>query len=159
MTKMSELLLLVSVFTVALACQAERSCNSEGDATVVRTSLPIGAACTRADGYQPTISSGCPWDASTPTACPVPAGFVDYHQLPPGVGYCLGPGGLYPHGYFTMNCSRDSDCPAGARCDGTQCRQPCQADQQCQAPSICRDGPGGTRFCQCPSCIQPMGLN
>ena len=51
MTKMSELLLVVSLLTGTLACQAERSSNSEGDATVASTSLPIGAACTRADGY------------------------------------------------------------------------------------------------------------
>jgi hypothetical protein len=157
MTKMSELLLLVSVLTGTLTCQTERSSNSESDATVTSTQLPIGSSCTQGDGYQATISSGCPGDASTPTTCPVPAGFVDYPQLPPGVGYCLRPGGLYPHGYFTMNCSRQSDCPSGSRCDGSLCRQPCQADQECQAPTTCANGPGETRFCQCLTCSPTMG--
>ena len=52
MTKMSESRLArSSLLTGTLACQAERS-STRGDATVASTPPPIGAACTRADGYQ-----------------------------------------------------------------------------------------------------------
>src|SRR5206468_517637 len=44
-----------------------------------------------------------------PVANPVPAGYIDYPQLAPGIGYCLRPGMTYPYGYFT----RRSSCRTG----------------------------------------------
>lgn len=117
--------------------------------------LVIGATCTSADGYQVLSSGACAGSDGGPVACDPPDGYVDLPFLPPGIGYCLAPGGLYPHGYFTMNCGADRDCPAGSRCDGTQCRAPCTLDSDCETPNVCPIQTG-IRFCQCPACLTRM---
>jgi len=123
--------------------------------------LAVGAACTENDGWLPPVFL-CPdagADAPGPVNCAPPrdAGYIDRNQLPPGVGFCL-TGPFYPHGYFTTNCARADDCPAGTVCDdGKQCRKPCQADTECQAPATCLVSPPGAsptavRYCACLPC-------
>lgn len=95
--------------------------------------LPIGSPCTAEDGWQAVSHEN---DAAFGLVVPSPdeRGIGD---LPPGIGYCLTPGGLYPYGYFTMTCTRDSDCPSDAVCDMTLCRAPCRTDADCNPPTAC----------------------
>ena len=71
----------------------------------------VGAACSRSDGYQLAAHSDPNADSGLPHVVPVAAGWTDFYQLAPGVGYCLAPGEKNPWGYFTMNCATDNDCP------------------------------------------------
>ena len=88
-TKMSRCL-LVAAGTLALGCRAPEPSSQDAAA---QTGREVGESCTSADGYQPgSTSSACP-PSDAPVACPPPTGYVDFHQLPPGVGYCLSPGG------------------------------------------------------------------
>jgi hypothetical protein len=117
------------------------------------TSLAIGGPCQRSDGWQPpdpgigVVTDGAPVGESPPDA-----GWLDFNQLPPGIGYCLAPGPVYPQGYFTMNCSVDADCPGAAFCEGAspttvgQCRRQCFGNADCGPGTSC----GGTpkAFCQ-----------
>ena len=114
----------------------------------------IGAACEASDGWQPTDLS-VPASGGEPAALPVPDGYTDTPQLPPGVLFCLTPGGVYPNGYLTSNCESDADCPAGTLCDDVQCRLPCVDDAECTAPSICGvpAGKHQVRFCSCNACV------
>lgn len=115
---------------------------------------PVGAPCAENDGYVPRSDCPPPTDAGTPVNCIVPGDppVLERHQLPSGIGYCL-TSGTFPHGYFTMNCNSDADCPGGSRCDGSMCWRPCSSDGECQSPTRCL---GGTvTFCGCPECDPP----
>jgi len=92
-------------------------------------------------------------DGSMPVAeDPPDAGWIDFSQLPPGIGYCLAPSDVYPVGYFTMNCSVDADCPDEAFCEGAspttvgQCRRQCFSASDCTNGTMCGGGPKA--FCQ-----------
>ena len=85
----------------------------------------IGDPCDRSDGWTPQPVQSQPVVADVPVANPVPADYVDYPQLGPGIGYCLSHSPGYPYGYYTMNCASDGDCPEPSRCDDTLCRAPC----------------------------------
>lgn len=101
--------------------------------------LGVGDACTGSDGWQ--RASSLPNGASAPlkpTAIPIPSQELDFHQLPPRIGYCIQPGGIYPHGYFTMSCEAKEDCPPGSWCDGGQCRHQCSRDSECRPPTRCQ---------------------
>jgi len=155
---------------------AVSSCPSTSDPP--DAGLRVGDPCTEGDGWHPApIPCDSP-DAGRPATCAVPAGYVDRPQLPPGIGFCLTPGGEYPYGYFTMNCSVDANCPAGSRCDGVLCRRPCATDTDCDVhgarPSACNDASAGTpacapavqcapengfNICRCPACIPKYGNN
>lgn len=127
--------------------------------------IAVGDPCTT-EGWHPTPYATAVPDSNVPTATPVPPGHLESWQLPPGIGYCMSPGGGYPYGYFTMNCVSDSDCPGGARCDGLMCRRPCGSDGDCRKPTLCV-GPaipsdpnqpydGGSdplSFCYCSACV------
>ncbi len=118
-------------------------------------SLRIGAACTRSQGWQaPELVTETEVRGRGPVAVNVSAVKhpISVAELGPGVGYCIPPGGVYPHGYYTMNCAKDSDCPAGSRCDDVQCRISCTDDHDCLQPSTCGAPIGGVRFCFCVSC-------
>ena len=118
--------------------------RKEGAIQAARTPA-VGDPCTSSDGWQrPNMAAG-PSTFTQPTVVPVPAGTIDVHQLPAGVGYCLRPGGIYPNGYFTMSCDSDRDCPSRSRCDERQCRRECSSDVECAAPSRCRGN--APRFC------------
>jgi hypothetical protein len=121
--------------------------------------LPVGSPCTLKDGYVPQFPA-CPATGAngTPMSCPPPdrqtnPGFSD---LPPGIGYCL-TSQQFPHGYFTMNCAQNSDCPNGSLCDGV-CWKPCTSDDECSKPTTCLKPPATphtrfVRYCTCLDCI------
>ena len=118
----------------------------------------IGDPCESSDGWQPAplVSDDAPASSETPVGTVPPADYVDSTNLPPGVGYCLTPGPVYPSGYFTSNCHGDADCPDGARCDGGGvagglCRRPCTSNSECAPPSTCDRG-GLVLYCKCLSC-------
>jgi hypothetical protein len=115
------------------------------------TKQAVGDPCSPEDGWLPApYATTVP---TSPTLTQLPPTYIEQWQLPPGVGYCGPPGGVYPYGYFTMNCSTDADCPAGARCDDIQCRRPCSSDRDCKAPTTCMGPSGSLRFCYCDSCM------
>ena len=126
--------------------------------------LPIGAACTQSDGYvQQFPPCTAPAGATGPTACPPPNAqqYPSYWELAPGIGYCL-TGQPFPHGYFTMNCAANSDCPDGTLCDGV-CRKPCTSDDECATPTTClapprNPNPRFVRHCVCVECVPSGGL-
>lgn len=122
------------------------------DATV------IGSSCEAGDGWQPS-AGGETSDGGAPTAIAVPEGYLDTPDLPPGVVYCLEPGGVFPNGYLTSNCSKHSDCPSGTLCDDVHCRLPCDADAECTLPSTCGVPAGKlqVRFCSCAGCVANTG--
>ncbi|HEX2876755.1 MAG TPA: hypothetical protein VHP33_36135 [Polyangiaceae bacterium] len=114
----------------------------------------IGSACVAEDGWQPGDGLGDSVGGE-PAAIAPPDGYVDTPDLPPGILYCLSPGGVFPDGYLTSNCSRHSDCPPGTRCDDVHCRLPCESDELCRSPSVC-GAPAGVlqvRFCSCTDCV------
>ena len=101
--------------------------------------LYVGGPCQRTDGWQPPKPDvGITLDGS-PVAPSLPdAAWLDYNQLPPGIGYCIAPGSVYPDGYFTMNCSADAECPIGTFCEGVgQCRRQCFGNADCSAGTTC----------------------
>jgi hypothetical protein len=107
----------------------------------------IGDPCVASDGwsFKPPMPPSAKIDGSgPPTAYAIPPGLVDRHQLGPATGYCL-TGGLYPQGYYTMNCQADAQCPNGY-CDGELCRRGCTADSECATGTSCKGL--GRRFCQ-----------
>jgi hypothetical protein len=115
--------------------------------------LYIGGPCQRTDGWQPPDPGSAAVLDGSPTAfSPPDAGWVDFNQLPPGIGYCLAPGSVYPQGYYTMNCSVDADCPGNAFCEGAssttvgQCRRECFTNSDCPAGTTCGGAPKS--FCQ-----------
>jgi hypothetical protein len=121
--------------------------------------LTVGGPCKKDDGFQPpSIGNGEKAEVGDdgllhPIA--VDSSKVkEFPQLEPGIGYCLH-GGAHPHGYFTMNCSADADCPAetvcscdpgSGPCEGGICIRPCQDDSECQKPTRCT-GADPRRFC------------
>jgi hypothetical protein len=120
--------------------------------------LPVGSSCTLADGYVPQFPACTAPAGSAPASCPPPdrqtnPGFSD---LPSGIGYCL-TGQQFPHGYFTMNCAQNSDCPTGTLCDSV-CWKPCSSDDECSSPTTCLKPPANpharfVRYCTCLDCI------
>ena len=154
---------------VALGCSHDRSNGGNGAtegpqvsaASLTGSQKEIGSACVAEDGWQATgdSASAAATDEKQPQALAVPEGEIDFPSLPPRVGYCLDPGGVYPHGYFTSNCASDSDCPRGSACDDVHCRRPCTADKECAPPTTC-GAPAGklqARFCSCPDCAKRPG--
>jgi hypothetical protein len=145
-------MLLLAIIASLMSC-ATKNTNVDKDESVgqvgqARHAPNVGDPCTPQDGYQiPPFD--IPNDGSAPVGI-VPSGVIDYHQLPPGTAYCMAPGGKYPHGYFTMNCSVDADCTAGSVCDGTRCRAPCTKHSDCRKPTVCwpDSDAGAPRFCQ-----------
>lgn len=139
-----------------VACSSgPSSSTSTARATVTAQDggLSIGGPCQRTDGWQPPDpGSGAVLDGSPTALSPPDAGWVDFNQLPPGIGYCLAPSSVYPQGYYTMNCSVDADCPGNAFCEGAssttvgQCRRECFSNSDCPVGTTC----GGTpkSFCQ-----------
>lgn len=113
--------------------------------------LPIGSPCNADDGWQPVSRERNDAEMGVPLTIPSPEE-RDFGNLPPGIGYCLSPGGLYPHGYFTMNCARDSECPPDAACDTTLCRAPCRSNADCAPPTECKELVG-LRVCYFPGAI------
>jgi hypothetical protein len=106
----------------------------------------VGDPCTGSDGWQ-AREFGAPVAEAGPVAYAVPqdAGVLDRALLPPGVGYCIVAGDMYPNGYFSMNCSVDADCPSAAACNGSACVKTCTDDSQCPSPTVCNHLP--TRHC------------
>jgi hypothetical protein len=120
--------------------------NATRRSLVPSTVKRIGDICALEDGWQ--FKPALPNDLGStkvPTTYAMPPETVYRHQLPPGIGYCL-TSRLYPHGYYSMNCVTDSDCPDAAYCISDQCRQQCASDTECPADTRCR-GPGRP-FCQ-----------
>ena len=123
-------LVVASVALLALACGAEESAGEALiDAGVAADAQPaIGEACTSHCGLRPDV----PCVPRTTTQ----------DMLPIGVGFCM-EGGSYPHGYFTMNCRTDADCPGGpenAYCStwaNGLCLKPCSGDEDCASPTVC----------------------
>jgi hypothetical protein len=76
-------------------------------------------------------------DGKLPLVVPTDGEVQDPARWPPGVGYCITANSFHPHGYFTMNCSEDGDCPAGSLCHGTFCISECRGDPDCSAPAKC----------------------
>lgn len=144
------------------ACACDRASKaadheSHPDAGPDDESPAIGAACDRQDGWQPrqpVPDAGELADGGLPDNN-VPDGYVDYQDLPTGIGWCLTNNQDYPYGYFTMNCKNDDDCPSSAKCDdGMMCRAPCGSDRDCRAPMKCLPhGSAVLKFCECPDCV------
>jgi hypothetical protein len=111
--------------------------------------VSIGDPCSGSDGHQLTVTGIAVANAASqgPVAMAPDPNFVDYHQLAPGIGYCIRPGEVFPHGYYTMNCAQDADCPAGATCAEGQCVSSCTSDTNCVAPARCAPH-GGATICQ-----------
>jgi hypothetical protein len=142
------------------ACSSGVSSNSNTARSGLNANdggLAIGDPCQPGDGWQPPDPGiGASGDGSTPVAeSPselADAAWLDFPELPPGIGYCLTPGGVYPRGYFTMNCSVDSDCRGVAFCEGAssttigQCRRECFGDADCGSGRSCSGVPKA--FCQ-----------
>jgi hypothetical protein len=112
----------------------------------------VGDACEESDGWTPEpipVPAGSP----DPVVVPVPAGYIDYPQIKPGIGYCIRKGPGNPYGYYTMNCAADTDCPQPSRCDKStdwgRCRAPCTKDLDCVSPMTCRSvsDPSQVRYC------------
>src|SRR5262249_31385592 len=99
----------------------------------------VGDPCVSTDGWQPASYGSAPPDGSAPMAVSMHGvAYTSRDQLAPGVGFCLPPGGIYPAGYFTMNCKGDRDCPGNAQCDSAGlCRKPCSSNADCQKPATC----------------------
>jgi hypothetical protein len=113
--------------------------------------LAVGGPCLPTDGWQPPESGPATVDVSKAPvvygATQLKAiGWSDANEQPIGVGYCLAPGWNYPRGYFTMNCSVDSDCPGTAFCYSGQCRSECLSDGDCGSDMTCNGTPKA--FCQ-----------
>jgi hypothetical protein len=110
----------------------------------------IGDPCANGDGWQePEYGSLVPAGGPPVVTSMHGMSVTRRDQLPPGTGFCLSGGEVYPNGYFTMNCQRDADCPGGAQCDGVNlCRKPCTSDAECQSPSACKSAPDqSVRYC------------
>jgi hypothetical protein len=151
----------LSLIAVALAGCASRDEpveRWEGALSPSGSIVPkIGDACTPADGTQVSqVVSPADVVGRGPVAINVSqvSSHIELSSLAVGDGYCIAPGGAYPNGYYTMNCSKHADCPPGSLCDDSQCRRPCTADTDCLKPSLCGAPAGtrGVRFCQCVSC-------
>lgn len=121
-------------------------------AVVTTPTLTVGGPCGRADGWQaPEFShSQAPGSTMPSVTGAQELAAIALKQptdLAPGVGYCIPPGDGYPNGYFTMNCSNDSDCPGGTFCEGIgQCRRPCVKNAECGSGMACVGAPKA--FCQ-----------
>ena len=122
--------------------------SSDNSALGIAGQRPIGAPCTRMDGYEPNRGLTPAPGAMGPTTM-VPKG-LDLAHLPPGMGYCIPPGDVYPHGYFTMNCGVDGDCPGAAKCMIDICIAPCKVDSECAQPTHCAPTSKGYGFCSAP---------
>jgi hypothetical protein len=109
----------------------------------------IGDSCSRQDGWQPMAFRGPQpnEDHDKPYGVKPQANYVDYHDLPNGIAYCLAPGGQYPDGYFTANCGSDADCPLPGVCLEGLCVASCSTDADCRAPSTC-GGSGKVKYCR-----------
>jgi hypothetical protein len=117
-------------------------------AIVSQSARAVGDACNSVDGWTPApLPLSAPIVGGKPVAIAVLPGRTERHQLATGVGFCLPPGGIYPNGYFTMNCTTDSDCLGSARCDGELCREPCSRDSECGSGTRCRGGDASLRYC------------
>jgi len=147
------------VVGVTMGCDSSPASESPDPGSALRGPA-IGDPCEASDGWQaaPLVPDDAPASSDTPVGTAPPPGYVDRTDLPPGVGFCLTPGGLYPNGYFTSNCHNDADCPDGARCGGTGggvvaglCVRPCTSSSECAPPSTCDRG-GLVSFCQCRAC-------
>ena len=137
------------------ASSARNTALRPNDAGVV---LPIGAPCKPEDGWQYVYPPNWPTespDSGVPTAVPIPPDYKETHQLEPGIGYCVTRLRTHPDGFFTSNCRVDSDCPTGARCDGSWCNVPCTKDGECRRGLYCPENAGRTRFCR-EGCPDPM---
>lgn len=149
----------VSLSAVVFAACANHG-ESIGEQAIplsVPAPLKIGGACTVADGVQPLqVVLAADVEGRGPVSVDMSRvqGRVDLDALPPGAGYCIPPGGVYPNGYYTMNCNKHADCPVNSVCDDVQCRKPCASDQDCAKPATCSEPAGklAVRFCQCLSC-------
>ena len=154
---------LVSVLLVCLAgCQGSSSdtknqaTQPSGETNGALTTPAIGSPCEASDGWQPEpLIAGDDEDAVN-----VPREHMDAVHLDPGVGYCLIGSAQYPHGYFTMNCRMDDDCPDASMCEDAPhtngdyglCRAPCENDSECDEPTSCV-GSDKLKFCSCPDCV------
>jgi hypothetical protein len=149
---------------VTLSAVVFAACANHGEqvgeqASPVSVPAPpkIGNACTLTDGVQP-VQVAFPADVEGRGPVSVDMSrvqrHVDFHALAVGAGYCIPPGGAYPNGYYTMNCSKHADCPGDSVCDDVQCRKPCTSDHDCAKPTTCGEPAGklAVRFCQCLSC-------
>jgi hypothetical protein len=130
--------------SAALATAAGTLARSDGG-------LAIGDPCVRDDGWRPPQVGSVSVVGSTKPVVHLASdlaaiGWKDFHQLASGIGYCLPPGGVYPSGYFTMNCSVDSDCPGSAFCDSGHCWRECFHDSDCGSGMSCSGTPKA--FCQ-----------
>lgn len=145
-----------ALLALPLLCGAAPACSRSPSPATGRTSAALsdkapGNPCTASDGWTPPAEDSSLANAPGPVAVTVPPGTLQRHTLAPGIGYCLDRGPMYPHGYYTMNCKSDGDCPAGSRCDGMLCRRPCSSDSECTAPTRCAPaagvGPSPVRYC------------
>jgi len=145
-----------AVLILSLLCAAAPACSRSTSPVTGRTSAAlssnaVGDPCTASDGWTPPPEDSSLASARGPVGVAVPPGTPERHTLAPGIGYCLEPGPMYPHGYYTMNCKADGDCPTGSRCDGLLCRRPCTSDTDCTAPTRCAPaagvGPARVRSC------------
>lgn len=156
--------LLVSLVLLSGACSAVEAADDHGAAgaaarpSAEEEGTAIGSACEACDGWQPTDNAGTS-EGGAPAAIAVPEGYVDTPDLPTGILYCLQPGGVFPTGYLTSNCSNHSDCPGGTLCDDVHCRLPCTVDAECTQPSTCGVPAGKlqVRFCSCSTCVMHVG--
>lgn len=152
MRKASFILLTLFVCACAQGGGADDTPTGSASIAIANGDRPIGGPCEPEDGWTPSSVSndrGSTTDAvNEPVALPVPDGYVEQNQLPPGIGYCMLTA-VYPDGYFTMNCDADSDCPGDAVCDGKRCRAPCVSDTDCVAPNVCGPPTGSRKVRHC----------
>jgi hypothetical protein len=159
----SHVLGLLSIPLVMAAC-SQRAAEKEPTtssalslspliAAAAAPTLSVGGPCGRTDGWQaPEFSHSQAAGSTTPAVTGAQElAAISVKQptdLAPGVGYCIPPGDGYPNGYFTMNCSQDSDCPGGTFCEGIgQCRRPCAKAADCGSGMACT-GASPRAFCQ-----------
>jgi len=119
--------------------------------TPPRSGPRVGFPCVPEDGWQrPSLGQGeAPSEDKNGTlhALPVDSASVrDFHQLPPGVLYCLAANEVHPRGYLTANCAADAECPDGTTCNGTICVRTCQSTSECPSGTICSEG--SLRMCE-----------
>jgi hypothetical protein len=141
-------LLVIALSTGLGGCRAEAEPAVQVTRQTQVAAKAIGDPCKEGDGWTPEPIQG-PANPAEPVMVAVPAGYVDYPQVSPGVAYCMRESVAYPYGYYTMNCATDADCPSSSRCDGTLCRAPCTQDADCVSPMTCCPvtNPSGVRYC------------
>jgi hypothetical protein len=132
---------ILVILAIWMGCEKSgtETVGTEGVALSLKPAITVGDPCSRTDGWQSSAGRPSAMSFAKPTAFAIGPDDLDFSQLPVRTGYCLTAGGIYPYGYYTMNCKADTDCPKGAVCyDGQQCRMVCSGDSDCKPPTRCK---------------------